>query len=69
MGISILYGGSLLPVNKPRKPVYILPYGGRIILIAHRITEPTWVGLGPIEPRALALGCMGPSLTHVGLVI
>ena len=45
MGLSILYGDSLF---------YILPYGLRIILCvrANHITEQTWVGLGPIEPRA-----------------
>ena len=57
-GVSILYPSwqnrLAYPSNKPRKLFYILPYGLRIILCvrAHHITEPTWVGLGPIEPRA-----------------
>ena len=42
------------PIKSTMQLFYILPYGLRIILCvrAHHITEPTWVGLGPIEPRA-----------------
>ena len=40
--------------NSTRKLFYILAYGLRIILCvrANHISEQTWVGLRPIEPRA-----------------
>ena len=66
MRVSTLYPSwqnSLdYPSNNPRKLFYILPDGLRIVLcmLAHRIAEPTWVGLvfnGP-EPDPRRLGNM-----------
>ena len=61
MRASILYPSRLnssdYPSGKPLELLYISPYGLRIIFCvrAPHITEPTWVGLGPIEQMKLIL--------------
>ena len=54
MDVSILYPSRPISLDCPSTVVtflYFTPWAQIILCVrAHHLTEPTWVGLGPIKP-------------------